>query len=92
MIGIASAFDTLGYAKKLRDAGVDPAIAEAHAEAARDFLTSELVTKADLLALARGDRLVTRTDLREAIGALQPRVGAMIGAAVAVLAVLQKLW
>jgi hypothetical protein len=31
------AFDTLGYAKRLRDAGISVEQAEAHAEAARDL-------------------------------------------------------
>lgn len=35
---MASAFDTLGYAKKLRDRGVPQDQAEAHAEAAREFI------------------------------------------------------
>ncbi len=42
------AFDTLGYAKRLRDAGVASEQAEVHAEAARDFIMTELVTKTDL--------------------------------------------
>lgn len=42
------AFDTLGYAKRLRDAGVSPEHAEAHAEAAREFVMGELVTRHDL--------------------------------------------
>ena len=42
------AFDTLGYAKRLRDSGVPQPQAEAHAEAARDFVMAELVTKTDL--------------------------------------------
>lgn len=47
---MALAFDTLGYAKRLRDHGVKLEIAEAHAEAARDFIMAELVTKSDLKA------------------------------------------
>jgi hypothetical protein len=43
-------FDSLGYAKRLRERGVAHDQAEAHAEAARDFIMAELVTKADLLA------------------------------------------
>ena len=42
------AFDTLGYAKRLRDAGVTQEHAEAHAEAAREFGMGELVTRYDL--------------------------------------------
>jgi len=41
-------FDTLSYVKHLRQAGVEEKIAEAHAEAARDFFLGELVTKRDL--------------------------------------------
>ncbi|MFD2181099.1 hypothetical protein [Rhodoplanes azumiensis] len=44
------AFDTLGYAKRLRDGGVPEPQAEAHAEAARDYIMVELVTKNDLAA------------------------------------------
>ena len=39
---MAFAFDSLGYAKKLRDAGVPQDQAEAHAEAAREFIMVEL--------------------------------------------------
>ena len=42
------AFDTLGYAKHLKGAGVPLDQAEAHAEAARNFIMAELVTKTDL--------------------------------------------
>ncbi len=54
---MAFAFDTLGYAKKLRDAGLPQAQAEAHAEAAREFIMTELVTRYDLetaIAATRG--------------------------------------
>lgn len=47
---MAWAFDTLGYSKRLRDAGVPSNHAEAHAEATRDFVMTELVPKTDLLA------------------------------------------
>jgi len=45
---MAYAFDTLGYAKRLRDSGLTAEAAEAHAEAARDFIMTELVTRSDL--------------------------------------------
>jgi len=54
------AFDSLGYAKRLRDAGVTSEQAEAHAEAAREFIMTEScpracpgdqVTKSDLVTL-----------------------------------------
>lgn len=47
---VAFAFDTLGYAKHLRNAGISNDHAEAHAEAAREFIMAELVTKTDLQA------------------------------------------
>jgi hypothetical protein len=45
---VAYAFHTLGYAKRLREAAVPNPRAEAHAEAAREFIMTELVTKQDL--------------------------------------------
>jgi hypothetical protein len=88
------AFDTLGYATRLREAGVPQAQAEAHAMAARDFIMAELVTKTDLQLSADG--LKGRIDLLESridkLGLqLTVRLGAMLAAAVAILAALQKL-
>jgi hypothetical protein len=40
--------DTLDYAKRLRERGIPQDEAEAHAEAVRDFVMVELVTKTDL--------------------------------------------
>jgi hypothetical protein len=61
---VAFAFDTLAYAKRLRDNGVSPQQAEAHAEAAREFIMAELVTKPDLVAV-RDEVVTTKRDLRE---------------------------
>src|SRR5436305_12437269 len=61
---MAWAFDTLGYAKRLRDGGVPNPQAEAHAEAAREFIMTELLTKQDLL-LIKQDVLAVRQDLQE---------------------------
>jgi hypothetical protein len=61
------AFDTLGYAKRLQEAGVPKPQAEGHAEAAREFIMIELVTKPDLHAEL--DNLGTQ--LRTEIGALR---------------------
>ncbi|ATU91323.1 hypothetical protein [Phyllobacterium zundukense] len=41
-------FDTLGYALRLEQGGFSPAHAKVQAEAARDFIMPELVTKSDL--------------------------------------------
>ncbi|EUB97290.1 hypothetical protein PMI07_000866 [Rhizobium sp. CF080] len=77
---MAIAFDTLGYAKRLRDVGVEQKLAEAHAEAARDFIMAELVTKSDLTAAL--DAVTLR---------LTVRLGSMLFVAVSALAVLTKL-
>jgi hypothetical protein len=60
---MANTFDSLGYAKRLRDVGVPQAQAEAHAEAARDFIMAELVTKSDLLA--------SKQELQASVGELR---------------------
>jgi hypothetical protein len=59
---MAFAFDTLAYAKRLRDNGVPPQQAEAHAEAAREFIMAELVTKPDLVAV-REEAAAMKRDL-----------------------------
>jgi hypothetical protein len=74
------AFDTLGYAKRLRDRGVIQDHAEAHAEAARDFMMVELVTKTDLNVAVENLKL-----------SLTVRLGAMLAAGVAILAAIQRL-
>jgi hypothetical protein len=68
---MAYAFDTLGYAKRLRDAGISQEQAEAHAEAAREFVMGELVTKADLQA--------TKADLQTAMDNLSLRLTLRLG-------------
>ena len=59
---MAYTFDTLGYAKRLRNAGISQGQAEAHAEAAREFVMGELVTRSDLQAAM--DALSLRLTLR----------------------------
>lgn len=77
---MAYAFDTLGYAKRLRDAGIGQEQAEAHAEAAREFVMGELVTRTDLQAAM--DTLSLRLTLR---------LGVMLATGVATLAAIIKL-
>ena len=48
MTASAPGFDTLAYARRLKEAGVDEAQAEAHAEAVRDATTEGVATKADI--------------------------------------------
>jgi phage shock protein A len=64
---MAYIFDSLGYAKRLREGGVPQEQAEAHAEATRDFIMVELATKADLLA--------TKQELRSNIDELRSSIG-----------------
>ena len=84
---MAYAFDTLGYAKRLREAGISQGQAEAHAEAAREFVMGDLATKADLQAI--------RADLQAAMDTLSLRLtlrlGVMLAAGLATLAAIIKL-
>lgn len=92
------AFDSLGYAKRLRDGGISQDHAEAHAEAARDYIMAELVTKPDLNAAV--DRINLRIDALESklessmesmSLRMTIRLGGMLAAGIALLAALQKL-
>jgi hypothetical protein len=100
---MAYTFDSLGYAKRLRDGGVPQDQAEAHAEAARDFIMVELATKADLLTMAtKADLLATKQELQGSIAELRNaletqslrltvRLGAMLVVAIGALAAIVKL-
>jgi hypothetical protein len=98
-------FDSLGYAKRLRESGVPQNQAEAHAEAARDFIMAELATRADLLAV-RADLLATEQRLQSAIESTREelltridtqslrvtvRLGAMLAVGIGALAAILKL-
>ncbi len=81
------AFDTLSYARYLRERGVVQDQAEAHAEAARQFIMAELVTKADLqTALAHVDAKLDNLGLR-----LTVRLGVLLAAGIAILGAIVKL-
>lgn len=74
---MAYTFDSLGYAKRLRDRGVPNDQAEAHAEAARDFIMAELVTKSDLLAAKqelRSSMSELQTELRTSVSMLDTKI------------------
>ena len=77
---MAMAFDTLGYVRRLQDAGVDRKVAEAHADLARDMLLADLVTTREL------DKRLTELELRLTI-----KVGGMLVVAVGVLVAAQSL-
>jgi hypothetical protein len=99
---MAYTFDSLGYAKRLRDRGVPQEQAEAHAEAARDFIMAELVTKDDLLATKQELQIEFRSSIAELCHELHNtaetltlrltvRLGAMLIVAIGALATLLKL-
>jgi hypothetical protein len=66
-------FRQFGNAKKLRDGGVPQDQAEAHAEAARDFIMVELATKADVLAI-KSDLLATEQRLQASVRELDTKI------------------
>lgn len=62
------AFDTLGYSKRLRAAGIPDGHTDAHAEAAREFIMTELAIKSDLIATKselKSDNSELSSDLAE---------------------------
>ena len=77
---MALVFDSLGYSRKLREAGLDPKVAEAAADAARDFIMLDLVTKSELR-----EALDTQT-LR-----LSVRMGVLLAAGLSILTAVQRL-
>ncbi|WP_375414931.1 hypothetical protein [uncultured Bradyrhizobium sp.] len=95
---MAWAFDTLGYAKRLREAGIPNPQAEGHAEAAREFIMIELVTRQDLQASINSleARLAGRIDtLQAAIDTqtlrLTVRLGGIVAAGIGILALIERL-
>lgn len=91
---MAYTFDSLGYAKRLRDAGVPLDQAEAHAEATRDFVMAELATKADLLATEQRlqssiETLETRIETQTL--RLTVRLGTVVVVGIGALAAILKL-
>ena len=77
---MAMAFDTLGYVRRLQEAGVDRKVAEAHADLAKDMILADLVTTREL------DKRLTELELRLTI-----KVGGMLVVAVGVLVAAQSL-
>jgi hypothetical protein len=56
------AFDTLSYARRLKQAGVPEAQAEAMADATRELVVQDFATKGDIAAL-KADLAALKTDL-----------------------------
>ena len=67
----ALAFDTLAYARRLKEAGVDDAQAEAHAEAVRDAVMEGVATKADLETSIAGLRTALKADVARLEGKIE---------------------
>ena len=59
-------FDTLAYARRLKEAGVSDEQAEAHAEAIRDAVTRGVATKFDIAEL-RAEMRELRADFYRAL-------------------------
>lgn len=89
------AFDTLKFTQRLQQVGISREQAEAHAELARDMVIADLANKGDIAAV--------RTDLAAAVKELQTdmqlleqrmtiKLGAIVGAAVAIIVAAQKLF
>ena len=90
------AFDTLAYARRLKQAGMPEAQAEAVAEATRDLITADAATKADIaelkheienvrheIATVRQGVATLRSDMTHEIAATGLRVTVRLGTLIA---------
>lgn len=95
------AFDTLSYARRLKQAGLPEAQAEAIADATRELVLSDFVTTADIAAV-KSDLAAVRAELAaveqrvmaavETLGLrLTVRMGGLMAVGVAILAAIIKL-
>ncbi|MCJ2096161.1 CCDC90 family protein [Methylobacterium sp. J-072] len=94
---MALAFDTLKFTQRLEQVGVGREQAVAHAELARDMILADSATRADLQDVERAlrsDIKAIKTEIEGSLRELELRMtvklGAIIAAAVAVIAALQK--
>jgi len=83
----ALAFDTLAYAKKLKEAGVPEAQAEVQAQALAEIVEERLVTKRDLKEL----ETEIKRDIKEMEMRLTIRLGGMLVISIGVVATLVKI-
>ena len=86
----AAVFDTLKYSKKMMDAGFQPKQAEAMVEMQHDLIESHLATKRDIAATKR-DIAEVKRDIRESEQRIVIKLGGLIVAGVAVIAVLVEV-
>lgn len=71
-------FDSLGYVRRLEDAGVERRIAETHAEVVRDFILDEVATKADV-ELVRADMRSLEERIDGKLDVLEQRMTVKLG-------------
>ena len=84
-------FDSLAYAKHLREHGVPQDQAEAHAEAARTFIMNELMTKEDFRVGIDELRRDLEAKLENLSLRLTVRMGIMLAAGLTLLGGVLKL-
>ena len=72
-------FDTLSYARRLKQAGLPEAQAEAIADVTRELVVQDVATEADLAALT-ADLAAVKAELKADISALDQRLTALIEA------------
>jgi hypothetical protein len=102
---VSTAFDTLAYAKKLKEAGFTEQQAEVQAEALRAVVDANLATKEDIAMVQRDIKKLEaelrrdmkelettlRRDMKEIESRITLRLGGLIVVGVGVLAVLIEL-
>lgn len=90
----AAIFDTLAYAKKLKAVGFTEEQAEVQAETLSEIIDERLATKQDILALKKDIKeleISLKRDIKELEMRLTIRLGTMMAASIAIVAVLVKL-
>jgi hypothetical protein len=91
---MALAFDSLSFARYLRDHGIPQGQSEALADAVRNFVMVNLATQEDILSV-RQDLANAKQELKTAIDnlalRLTVRLGIMLAAGIAALGAIVKL-
>ena len=91
---MSAIFDSLGYVRRLEQAGVERVTAEAHADAARDYILAGVATKGDVEHLADVIEASTK-ELRSEMALLEQRMtiklGTFLVVAVGAIVALQRL-
>ena len=85
---MSAIFDSLGYVRRLEQGGVERAQAEAHADAARDFILAGVATKGDIERLE--EQIGNKLSLLE--NRMTIKLGGMLIAAVTVMAAVGRFF